>query len=158
MSPTGAILPRLVRPHHLKFVSGPSKSFLEQVYEVESIRDHRGPPGNRQYLVRWEGFTSADDSWEPESNIYTDECIREYWNSKPINTAVRSDSALAVATNPANSLLSVAALPTEFYQGDISPSESSIDEDTGYRPRRRVRLTHDERLRVVTEWNRVYRP
>ena len=93
MSPTGAVLPRLVRPHHLKFVSGPSKSFLEQVYEVESILDHRGPPGNREYLVRWVGFTPADDSWEPETNIHTDECIRAYWDKQPVNTAVRTEPA-----------------------------------------------------------------
>jgi hypothetical protein len=115
MSPTGAILPRLVRPHHLKFVSGPSKTFLDQVFEVESIQDHRGSPGNREYLVRWTGFTSADDSWEPESNIHTDECIRSYWDSKPIDTAVRSASAAASVPNP-----SVAALSTESYDQDCS--------------------------------------
>ena len=77
---TGAPLPRLVRPHQLKFVSHTSKDFHEQVYEVDHIIQHHGSPGNYSYLVRWKGHGQDNDTWEPESNFFTDEIIRDYWS------------------------------------------------------------------------------
>jgi hypothetical protein len=41
----------------------------EVEYEVEAIRDSRIHRGQLQYLVRWKGFSPADDTWEPERNV-----------------------------------------------------------------------------------------
>ncbi|KIK10602.1 hypothetical protein PISMIDRAFT_63831, partial [Pisolithus microcarpus 441] len=42
-------------------------------WEVESILNHkntgRGRQAHRTYLVKWKGFTHADNSWEPESSL-----------------------------------------------------------------------------------------
>ena len=158
MSPTGAILPRVVRPHHLKFVSGPSKSFMEQTYEVESIMDHRGPPGNREYLVRWVGFSPAEDSWEPENNIHTDECVRAYWDTKPINTAVRTESVAAAAPVAASASPSISALSvTSDHSVDSLSASAAGADDVDRVQRRRVRLTPDQRIRIVSKWYRAYR-
>jgi hypothetical protein len=38
-------------------------------YDVEKILQHRTRGKTKQYLVRWKGFTAADDTWEPASNL-----------------------------------------------------------------------------------------
>ena len=39
-------------------------------YEVEAILSHR-PDKNREttYLIKWKGYDSSENSWEPESNL-----------------------------------------------------------------------------------------
>ena len=41
------------------------------MYTAERIRAERVSPadGTRQFLVRWEGYTEADDTWEPAENL-----------------------------------------------------------------------------------------
>ena len=41
----------------------------EEEYEIAEILAHRGTARRRQYLVSWEGFSSAENTWEPESNL-----------------------------------------------------------------------------------------
>ncbi|GBE79602.1 Transposon Tf2-12 polyprotein [Sparassis crispa] len=38
-------------------------------YEVEAILNHRQRYGWTQYLVKWKGYASAENSWEPEANL-----------------------------------------------------------------------------------------
>ena len=41
------------------------------MYTAERIMAERVSPadGTRQFLVRWEGYTEADDTWEPMGNL-----------------------------------------------------------------------------------------
>ena len=47
---------------------------------AERIRAERVSPadGTRQLLVRWEGYTETDDTWEPEANILDARLIENF--------------------------------------------------------------------------------
>lgn len=54
----------------------PSISNVE--YEVEAIIDHVVREGQNMYLVRWKGFNSEEDTWEPETNLNCPSLIQAY--------------------------------------------------------------------------------
>mgnify|MGYP002717984364 FL=1 len=41
----------------------------EQEYEVERILDHRRISGKSHYLVKWEGYDTSENTWEPIENL-----------------------------------------------------------------------------------------
>ncbi|KAM3677923.1 M-phase phosphoprotein 8 isoform 1-T1 [Ammospiza maritima maritima] len=41
----------------------------EDVFEVEKILDVKNEGGKTLYKVRWKGYTSDDDTWEPEAHL-----------------------------------------------------------------------------------------
>ena len=51
----------------------------EQEYEVEAILTHRQFRGKYQYLVKWKGYDSSENTWEPENNLtHMEELLAEY--------------------------------------------------------------------------------
>ena len=66
-------------PSELKMVNIDECEIEDQLYEVKEIRDHRGSPSKRQYLVSWVGYGERENSWL-EAEAFTDpETIRKYW-------------------------------------------------------------------------------
>ena len=42
------------------------------------------------YLVKWKGYPTSDNSWEPEKNLNTDELIAKFkWSLRPKKTKGR---------------------------------------------------------------------
>jgi len=50
----------------------------EGEYEVESIADKRMKKGKVEYLVKWIGWSSDDNTWEPVGNLECPEIISAY--------------------------------------------------------------------------------
>ena len=51
----------------------------EEEYEVEAILRHWGKPSRCTFLIRWKGYSAAEDTWEPERNLgNTQPLIMEY--------------------------------------------------------------------------------
>jgi hypothetical protein len=41
----------------------------EEEFELDRILSHHGARGRRQYLVSWKGYSTAENTWEPEGNL-----------------------------------------------------------------------------------------
>ena len=59
----------------------------EPEFEVEKILEHRqrGKGRHRQtwYLLRWKGYSTDYDTWEPDTNLTScRELLQEYWKTK----------------------------------------------------------------------------
>jgi transposase InsO family protein len=77
----GELLGRNYAPSQLKAVS--HDSITEgQRFTVESVVDHRGPPDNREYLVRWVDQGREADSWEPPHNFDSPQPLLRYWHRR----------------------------------------------------------------------------
>ena len=57
----------------------------EEEYEVEAVLGHRGKPGHRTFLIRWKGYSTAEDTWEPERNLGNAQpLVTEYKIARPL--------------------------------------------------------------------------
>ena len=61
----------------------------EKLFIIEKIIDHKDvkSPGKkgtlkRSYPVRWKGYPSSEDSWEPENALKGKEPYKEYWRAQ----------------------------------------------------------------------------
>lgn len=52
-----------------------------QVYEVESILNHKETKNGRLYLIRWDGYGSDDDTWEKAENLECPKLLAKYTHS-----------------------------------------------------------------------------
>jgi len=58
----------------------------EEEYEVEAIINHRrhGRRRQLQYLIKWKGYPSSDNTWEAMDDVHADDLTREYHRRHPL--------------------------------------------------------------------------
>jgi hypothetical protein len=80
----GEPLDRRVPPDQMKLLhrSARKKDTDEPVFDIDLIIDHRGKPGQYEYLIKWKGYSDEDNTWEPAVNFLDDKCIQDYWKSQ----------------------------------------------------------------------------
>ena len=54
----------------------------EEEYEVEEILKSRMNRGKLEYLVKWKGYSNADNTWEPRGNLKNAEEVVEAFHRK----------------------------------------------------------------------------
>jgi hypothetical protein len=55
----------------------------QEEYIVEKILDSRLFRGKLQYLIKWEGYSYQDKSWEPVDNVFAPDLIAEFHRTHP---------------------------------------------------------------------------
>jgi hypothetical protein len=50
----------------------------DQVYEVETILDHKQIRKKTHYLIRWKGYPDSENTWEPVTNLQCPELLDQY--------------------------------------------------------------------------------
>src|ERR1700747_412153 len=59
----------------------------DEEYEVETIMGHKfhGKGRKLHYLIKWVGYPTADNTWEPHDQVFAPEKIRQYHSRHPLN-------------------------------------------------------------------------
>jgi len=80
----------------------------EEEYEVEAIVNHRyyGHRHQLQYLIKWKGYPSSDNTWEPLGSVHTEDLVKEYHRRHPL------ESNKKTATRGTRKLIRVLLSPT----------------------------------------------
>lgn len=54
----------------------------EEEYNVEKILDVKVEKGQKYYLIKWEGYTSDDNTWENENDCDCKDLIEEFYRTR----------------------------------------------------------------------------
>ncbi|GAX84320.1 hypothetical protein CEUSTIGMA_g11742.t1 [Chlamydomonas eustigma] len=53
-------------------------SVTDQVYAIESIVDHQGGKKTLRFLIKWQGYSSAENSWVPAASMKKDMTLASF--------------------------------------------------------------------------------
>jgi hypothetical protein len=72
--------------HDLNYSNPPGDLIgREEEFELDQILSHHGARGRRQYLVSWKGYSTAENTWEPEGNLkHAQTILRAYKFRHPL--------------------------------------------------------------------------
>ena len=74
----------------------PFEECEEALYSVDKIIGQRWLKGARQYLVRWDGYSAAHDTWEPMDNLVGCAAqIRDFEKQRETGDKAAAEAALA---------------------------------------------------------------
>ena len=69
----------LKKSKHHSSSSSPSESSQEEPeFTVESIVEKRRVNGKLEYLIKWKGYSSDENTWEPKENLNCPELLKEF--------------------------------------------------------------------------------
>ncbi|XP_066562572.1 M-phase phosphoprotein 8 isoform X2 [Amia ocellicauda] len=105
---------------------GDSEQDEEDVFEVEQIIDERqDEEGRISYRVRWKGYTSEDDTWEPEAHLADCKEVLHAFRRKQSESKAKKESVVEGAQ-------AIGCSAVQAGQQDLAPEVSNgADEKQG---------------------------
>ncbi|XP_036311485.1 M-phase phosphoprotein 8 isoform X1 [Pipistrellus kuhlii] len=115
--------------------AGDSEEDGEDVFEVEKILDMKTEGGKILYKVRWKGYTSDDDTWEPE--VHLEDCkevLLEFRNKIVDNKAklVKKD-------------IQRLSLNNDIFEANSDSDQSETKEDTSPKKKKKKLRQREEK-------------
>ena len=119
----------LITPYKEMTIHGPNYSRPppdlvdgEEEFEVEQILDMKqmGQGRKTHYLVKWKGYPTSDNTWEPEKNLNADELIAEFKQSfRPKKTKgkkvfIRAGQTTHINSSPSHLYHNTPLIPKEI--------------------------------------------
>jgi len=90
------LLPYKEMPAHSPNFTHPPPDLIkdEEEYKVESIVNHRyhGRGRQLQYLIKWSGYPSSDNTWEPAEDVHAEDLVKSYHKRHPLQTVKKRTS------------------------------------------------------------------
>jgi hypothetical protein len=99
----GELLHRSYVPSELKIVTIDESAIENELYEVEDIRDHRGTPGEREFLVKWVGYGERANTWQKAEDFTDPTIIQKYWRKVEELTRLENERADTLVEDSASS-------------------------------------------------------
>jgi Integrase zinc binding domain/Integrase core domain/Chromo (CHRromatin Organisation MOdifier) domain len=76
----------LLEPYRIREGRGPPEPIEidnEEEWEVDHVLDARGSHSSREFLIRWKGCTTEEDSWQPAEDLANaQEAIQEFYKDR----------------------------------------------------------------------------
>ena len=76
----------------------------EEQYEVETIIQHRRKGNRYEYLIKWKGYGSNENTWEPEVNLSnSEEILKEYRKTHQVDEVQSRSKCKLLSPSSSNS-------------------------------------------------------
>ena len=56
-----------------------ASSVASNEYVVEQIKDYKINRNTFTYLIRWKGYDTDEETWEPEENVIAEDLLEQFW-------------------------------------------------------------------------------
>ncbi|CAF0898651.1 unnamed protein product [Adineta ricciae] len=109
--------------------SSSEESESENEYQVEAIIDKRTKGKKVQYLLKWKGYSDADNTWENETNMNCPDLVREFEENYKKNNTERKSNGKNESKTRKRSTKSKKAKVEASDEEDHSDGESSKAND-----------------------------
>src|SRR5712671_7832429 len=106
-------------------------------FEVETIINHRffGRRKTLQYLIRWKGYPSSDNTWEPVDNVHAPEIVKQYHQRCPLEDKSKKKSSKV------NSISTASLFPLQLWLSLKKSSKPPLSSTSSPPPTVQLRTT-----------------
>lgn len=131
----------------------------EEVYEIEGIVDHRGRGNNREFKVRWKGYSKDEDSWLTPDKITHTSTIENYMKRMglhPQNKFKKDSVKNKPLIHKHNNEKGILHKATESLKS-LYDKDTKVNQDNKYKLSKDINKTHNKHKRKAIDINDLRR-